>query len=73
MTDKPTPVRLEVRDKCMGFYGNRFHGTLVWSDGERWYSWQVHKTLKALVKAARCSFDGPIVRVTKDGKFLPAS
>ena len=67
MTDKLTPIRLEVRNK-----GRCFYGDLIWSDGKRWCSWQVHKTLKALVRETRCTFQGPIVQV-KDGKFLPAS
>ena len=53
-----TPVRLEVRKE-----GSRFIGDLVWSDGSAWMAWQSWRTLKRLVKNARCTFDGPIVRV----------
>lgn len=57
MTDA-TPIRLEVRKDR-----SRFIGDLVWSDGKVWKAWQVFKTLTALKTNARCTFDGPIVRV----------
>ena len=56
--DGPRPVRLEVRKD-----GRSFIGDLVWSDGEKWLGWQVWRRLSDLKTNARCTFDGPIVRV----------
>ncbi len=53
-----TAIRLEVHKD-----GNRFTGDLVWSDGTIWKGWQDWRTLKALTENARCTFDGPIIRV----------
>ncbi len=51
-------IRVDVRKD-----GRLFIGDLIWSDGSKWLGWQVFKTLKALTSNARCTFDGPIVRV----------
>ena len=52
------PLRLEVLKE-----GSRFIGDLIWTGGEKWLGWQSFKTLKRLKSNARCTFDGPIVRV----------
>ena len=53
-----TAIRLDVRKE-----GNRYIGDLVWNDGKVWKAWQNWRTLKSLTENARCTFDGPIVRV----------
>ena len=58
MTDTSYPVRLEVSKE-----GSKFMGTLVFSNGDRWPAWQVSRTLKRLTQNARCTFDGPIIRL----------
>jgi hypothetical protein len=56
---KTFPVRLEV---TKNEDGNRFYGNLVWSNGDVWYGWQSFKRMKDVIKNARCTFDGPIVK-----------
>ena len=53
------PIRLEVRKE-----GHLFYGDLVWSDGNKWMSWQSgFRTITLLTQSARCTFDGEIIRV----------
>ncbi len=59
MTETATATRLEVRKD-----GRLFIGDLVWSDGDKWMAWQTSRTLKNLVASARCTFDGPIHRIS---------
>ena len=42
---------------------SKWVGDLIWSDGSAWNFWQIAKTKKALIDNARCTFDGPILRV----------